>query len=110
VGWERAEELSKCFSAILIREKEEPKEIGSRIEITKELMAKAGVNLFEVHVQGKSTLAKMVSTICIGDFTSNYLAILHGVDPTPVKTINYLKDTLKENGVREKIISELAKL
>ena len=75
-----------------------------------EICMEAGVNLFEVHVQGKSTLAKMVSTICIGDFTSNYLAILHGVDPTPVKTINYLKDTLKENGVREKIISELAKL
>jgi hypothetical protein len=38
------------------------------------------------------------------------LAVLHGVDPTPVKTINYLKDTLKENGVKEKIISDLAKL
>ena len=46
----------------------------------------------------------------IGDFTSNYLAVLHGVDPTPVKTINYLKDTLKENGFKEKIIGELAKL
>jgi hypothetical protein len=38
------------------------------------------------------------------------LALLHGVDPTPDKTINYLKNTLKENGVKEKIISELAKL
>ena len=110
VGWERAGELGKCFSAIFIRDKEEPTEIRSRIEITKELVGKAGVGLFEVPAQGKSPLAKMLSTICIGDFTSIYLALLHGVDPTPVKTINYLKDTLKENGVKEKIISDLAKL
>jgi glucose/mannose-6-phosphate isomerase len=110
VGWERAGELGKCFSAIFIRDKEEPTEIHSRIEITKELVGKAGLELFEVPAQGKSPLAKMLSTICIGDFTSIYLALLHSVDPTPVKTINYLKDTLKENGVKEKIIGELAKL
>ena len=110
VGWERAGELGKCFSAIFIRDKEEPTEIHSRIEITKELVGKAGLELFEVPAQGKSPLAKMLSTVCIGDFTSIYLAFLHGVDPTPVKTINYLKDTLKQNGVKEKIISELSKL
>jgi len=110
VGWERAGELGKCFSAIFIRDKEEPIEIHSRIEITKELVGKAGVKLFEVPAQGKSQLAKMLSTICIGDFTSIYLALLHDVDPTPVETINCLKDTLKQNGFREKIISDLAKL
>ena len=110
VGWERAGELGKCFSAIFIRDKEEPTEIRSRIEITKELVGRAGVGIFEVPAQGKSPLAKMLATICIGDFTSIYLALLHGVDPTPVKTVNYLKDTLKKNGVKEKIISELAKL
>ncbi|MGD0449424.1 MAG: bifunctional phosphoglucose/phosphomannose isomerase [Candidatus Bathyarchaeia archaeon] len=110
VGWENAGELGKCFSTIFIRDKEEPTEIRSRIEITKKLVAKAGLAVFEVPVQGKSSLAKMLSTVCIGDFTSVYLAFLRGVDPTPVKTINYLKDTLKQNGVKEKIISELSKL
>jgi glucose/mannose-6-phosphate isomerase len=110
VGWERAGELAKCFSAIFIRDKDEPTEIHSRIEITKDLLHKAGLGIFEVPTQGKSPLAKMLSTICIGDFTSIYLALLHGVDPTPVKTINYLKDSLKENGVKEKIINELARI
>jgi glucose/mannose-6-phosphate isomerase len=110
VGWESAGELGKCFSTIFLRDKDEPTEIRSRIEITKELVAKAGLAVFEVPVQGKSSLAKMLSTVCIGDFTSVYLAFLRGVDPTPVKTINYLKDTLKQNGVKEKIISELSKL
>ena len=110
VGWEKAAELAKFFSAILLRDKDEPLEIHSRIEITKELMEQEGVPLFEVEAQGKSTLAKMLSTALVGDFTSVYLAALRGVDPTPVKTINYLKDTLKQNGFRDKVIEELAKL
>ena len=39
-----------------------------------------------------------------------YLAVLHGVDPTPVEVINHLKNTLEKNGVKEKIIDELEKL
>jgi hypothetical protein len=49
----------------------------------------------------------MSSVICIGDFTSVYLAILRGVDPTPVKTISSLKKEIAQTGVKEKIISEL---
>ncbi len=110
VGWEKADELGKCFCTVFIRDKDEPKAINIRIEITKEVVRKAGLGLFEVQVQGKSTLSRMLSTVCVGDFTSVYLALLRGVDPTPVKTISYLKNTLNENGVREKILSELAKL
>ena len=56
-------------------------------------------------MQGKSELAKMLSTVVVGDISA-YLAVLE-VDPTPVRTINLLKDTLKQNGVKEKIIAEL---
>ncbi|HUJ84368.1 MAG TPA: bifunctional phosphoglucose/phosphomannose isomerase [Candidatus Acidoferrales bacterium] len=110
VGWERAEELGECFSAIFLRENDEPAAIQSRIEITKELVEQAGVGVIEIEAQGKSGLARMLSTILVGDFTSVYLSVLRGVDPTPVKTVNYLKDTLKQNGFREKVIGELAKL
>lgn len=109
VGWEGSGELGKCFSVILIRDNDEPLEIKSRIETTKQIMKQEDLRIFEVQAQGKSDLARMLSTIIIGDFTSVYLAILNGVDPTPVRTINYLKDTL-ENGVKEKVISELEKL
>ena len=73
-------------------------------------MGNSGLKMVDLQSQGKSALAKMLSTILIADFTSNYLAVLHGVDPTPVKTINYLKDTLKQNGFREKVIRDLSKL
>jgi glucose/mannose-6-phosphate isomerase len=109
VGWEKAGKLAKCFSTIFIRDKNEPNEIRSRIETTKALMHPDS-KLFEVWAQGKSALARMLSAICIGDFTSVYLAILRKVDPTPVKTIALLKEKMKQSGTKEKVIRELEKL
>jgi glucose/mannose-6-phosphate isomerase len=109
VGWEKASEQAKHFSTVFIRDKTEPGEIRSRIEATKALMPKTS-NKFEVWSKGKGTLAKMLSTILVGDFTSIYLAILRGVDPTPVKTIATLKKKLGETGTKERVIGELEKL
>lgn len=109
VGWELAENLAKNLSVILIRDKDEPNEIRLRIEATKELMPKDFPRVLEVWSVGESRLAKMLSTICVGDFTSVYLALLRGVDPTPVKTISLLKEKLKRSGVKERIIRELEK-
>jgi glucose/mannose-6-phosphate isomerase len=110
VGWEGRGEMAKWFSIILIRDADESIEIQTRIETTKGIMERAGLILFELEVQGRTPLAKMISTIVVGDFISVYLAVLRGVDPTPVKIINYLKDTLKENGFREKTVAELEKI
>jgi glucose/mannose-6-phosphate isomerase len=110
VGWEGRGEQCKWFSVIFIRDIDETVEIESRIETTKQIMERVGLVMFDLEVQGKSPLAKMLSTIVVGDFLSVYLAVLHGVDPTPVRTINILKDTLKQNGIKEKIIRELENL
>lgn len=109
VGWEKIGELEKHFSLLYIRDYEEPAEVRSRIEITKALTSMFSKK-FEVWAQGKNMLAKMMSVILIGDFTSVYLAILRGVDPTPVKTIAALKQRLGEVETKEKIIQELEKL
>jgi glucose/mannose-6-phosphate isomerase len=110
VGWAEHGKLTKNFSAILIRDKAEPAEIRSRIETTKALMQPAVSKTFEVWAQGESALAKMLSTLCIGDFTSVYLAILRKIDPTPVKTIALLKEQMQRTGTKDKIIRELGKL
>jgi glucose/mannose-6-phosphate isomerase len=109
VGWERADSLAECFSAIFLRDKAEPVEFRNRIEITKGLMP-AGSKLFEVWSQGKGVLARMLSAVCIGDFTSVYLALLRGVDPTPVETISVLKARMKQSGTKDKVIRELVRL
>ena len=110
VGWEEAKQFAKCFSAIFVRDDEEPPEIRQRIEVTKELMSRQINKLFDIHSVGGSRLAKMASVICTGDFTSVYLAILRGIDPTPVRTITLLKQKLEQTGVKEKVLHELQKL
>jgi glucose/mannose-6-phosphate isomerase len=109
VGWEGRGEQCKWYSIILIRDVDEPAEIESRIEATKQIMERRGLIIVDLEVQGKSPLAKMLSTVVVGDFTSVYLSVLHGEDPTPVKTITTLKNTLAQNGIRDKIIRELEK-
>lgn len=109
VGWEKAGELAGCFSTIFIRDKNESEAIRSRIETTKTLMP-SGSKMFEVWSQGKCKLARMLSTVCVGDFTSVYLALLRGVDPTPVETISLLKEKVRLVGTKEKVRRELALL
>ncbi len=109
VGWANSGDSCKGFSVIFLRDIDEPAEIKSRIETTKQIMGNSGLKMVDLQSQGKSTLAKMLSTIVVGDFTSNYLAVLHGVDPTPVEIITHLKGTIQQNGFREKIIKELEK-
>lgn len=107
VGWETRGELTRWFSLIFIRDRNEANEIRSRIENTKNIVEQAGLMTFEIEAEGQSRLAKMISTVVIGDFVSVYLAILREVDPTPVRNIDYLKETLKQNGVKNRIIKEL---
>ncbi|XHH10014.1 MAG: bifunctional phosphoglucose/phosphomannose isomerase [Candidatus Bathyarchaeia archaeon] len=110
VGYEKAKNIANGFAAIFIRDQDEPLEIRSRIEITKKLMEPSGVKIYEVWSQGKSSFAKMLSVVAVADFLSNYLAVLREIDPTPVETINKLKDSLKQNGNKGKILKELEKL
>jgi hypothetical protein len=37
----------------------------------------------------------MLSTVMFGDFTSYYLALLNGEDPSPVPPLDYLKSRLQ---------------
>ena len=66
---------ANAFSSFSFETKMSQWRFSSRIEITKELVAKAGLEIFEVQVQGKSSLAKMLSTVCVGDFTSDLLGV-----------------------------------
>jgi glucose/mannose-6-phosphate isomerase len=110
VGYEKSENIADGFAAIFIRDPKEPTEIKSRIETTKSIMEPTGISIYDVCSQGQSSLARMLSIIAIGDFVSIYLAILRGIDPTPVQTINKLKGELQKNGVRERVLEELKKI
>jgi glucose/mannose-6-phosphate isomerase len=111
VGWEAPELLTKNYSIILIRDLGEPPEIRHRIETTKSLVLHKTKKVLEINARGEGKLAKMFSVLRVGDFTSVYLAILQGVDPTPVKIIDEVKRELgKKFSMVEKLKAELTAL
>jgi glucose/mannose-6-phosphate isomerase len=48
-----------------------------------------------LEVEGDAGLGEMLWAIHFGDYVSYYLAMLNGVDPTPVAAIDSLKGALK---------------
>jgi glucose/mannose-6-phosphate isomerase len=94
VGWEASEALTKRFSILLIRDREEPPEIRHRIETTKSLMLHKAQKVLEIYARGESKLAKIFSVLFVGDLASVYLAILRNTNPTPVESINKIKEEM----------------
>ncbi len=102
VGWEASEKLTKNFSVILIRDRDEPPEVKHRIEMTKLHALTKARKILEVYATGKTKLAKMFSVLHIGGWVSVYLALLRHVDPTPVRTISKIKTEMKKKFDRVK--------
>ena len=62
----------------------------------KKIFVKNAGGVFEVDAQGEDKLTRMLTTMYLGDFVSVYLALLRGIDPTPVEAIEELKMQLVE--------------
>ena len=84
------------FHPIFIRDKNEGEKITRRIQITQNLLGKKGIEYSEIWTEGKSILSRIFSSIYTGDWISFYLAIVQGVDPTPITFIDLLKNELKK--------------
>jgi glucose/mannose-6-phosphate isomerase len=82
---------------VFFRDKEEAKPLKIRIEEVKKLAAERTEKVLEVYSQGKSILAKQISSTYLIDFVSIYLAILYEIDPTVTPSIDKLKEVLKKN-------------
>jgi glucose/mannose-6-phosphate isomerase len=97
VGWSMNPEVSKKFTCILFRDEEnESIYMAKRLNFMKDLFKDVVANVIEIQVKGKKTLAKMMYAMYLGDFVSCYLAVLRGIDPTPVEVIVELKRAMSE--------------
>lgn len=94
VGYEAPAELIRKIRVLFLLTGEESVRQAKRIEVTRGIIDRAGAATRTLTAAGRSSLAKMMSLIQYGDFVSLYLAVLNGVDPTPVKVIDLLKGEL----------------
>ncbi len=94
VGYQFPPELAARLHVIMLRSASLNPRLGLRQDITGELLQRAGVPFDIIDARGKRALAQMLSLVLFGDYVSGYLAMLYGVDPTPVAVIDYLKKRL----------------
>jgi len=93
VGWTGAEKLGR-FSAVFLDDSDLHPRVRQRIELTRGLIAGHAASTFRVESRGSSAVERLVSLVLLGDLVSFYVAILRGIDPSPVETIERLKTTL----------------
>lgn len=97
VGWQNPKKLFKNFVVIMLRDKGVHPRVAKKMDITCDILKKDGVSILEIWSRGEDLLSRVFSLIYIGDFISYYLAILYGVDPTPVDKVTYLKNKLAKD-------------
>jgi glucose/mannose-6-phosphate isomerase len=95
MGW-TSHPIEKPFVIFdLISHFEHP-QILKRFEVSDRLLSGKRPKANVIELQGKTPIAQMLWASILADFVSIYVAILNGVDPTPVPLIEKLKDELAQ--------------
>jgi glucose/mannose-6-phosphate isomerase len=93
MGWQAAGEMGR-FSAVFLDDSDLHPRIRQRIELTRGLIAAEEAATYRVETIGTSATERLLSLVLLGDLVSLYLAVLRGVDPSPVGMIERLKSLL----------------
>lgn len=97
VGWQSAAALGR-FAAVFLDDADTHPRVQKRITLTRELIAEQATGTFRVGSRGVTAVERVFSLVLLGDLVSLYVAVLRGVDPTPVDVIEDLKRRLSEAG------------
>lgn len=98
VGWETMPELTRDnLGVVVLTDETDHDRVRSRVSFTRDLIEDAVPWVAEVAARGSSRLARLISLTVVGDLASWMLADRLGVDPTPVITIEKLKNLLADD-------------
>jgi glucose/mannose-6-phosphate isomerase len=90
IGWS-SHPVDKPFAVVEVRSNLEHPRIAKRFEVTERLLSGKRPAPIVVEPEGDTVLKQLLWSIAMGDFVSVYLALLNGVNPTPVDLVEKLK-------------------
>jgi glucose/mannose-6-phosphate isomerase len=93
VGWQRGRELAPLSGVFLCDPDQHPR-VQRHVDLVKAELDRVGAPSLQVHTEGESRLERVLSAVLLGDLVSVYMAVLAGVDPTPIDAIQRLKQQL----------------
>lgn len=76
---------------VLLRDATEHPRLAARVDQSRELAAERGIAVTELSADGGSAYERLASLVGLLDYATVYLALLLGVDPTPIAPIDALK-------------------
>ncbi len=77
---------------ILLEDADDASPVAFQRGALAEMLTDRGVTVERVSGEGLSRLARLTSLVMLGDWVSYYAAVLRGVDPTPIASIDALKE------------------
>ncbi len=99
MGWDSPERLREDFFVIMLKDSEDHPLIQKRMEITFRELEPLGGGGIKIESSGekgrRGRLSRLFSILALGDFTSVYLAVEYGKDPTPIEKIEQIKEALR---------------
>ena len=90
VAWEK----SSIIQPILLQGSDDYIKTRERFDIIKEFFDKKNIKYKEITSVSGNILTKLITLSYLLDYASIYRAILSETDPTPVASINFIKDRI----------------
>jgi glucose/mannose-6-phosphate isomerase len=91
-GWSPGS--GEAFGVVVLRHPGEHPRTPARVAASIAALSASGLAVREAGGEGASPLEWLFSLIVLGDLVSAYLAILRGVDPSPIPVLTALKERL----------------
>ncbi len=94
VGFPHPAIAKQALAVLILRSSHDLGRHRVRWEVTKELLDQAGIEHHTLDMAGRTPLSEVLQMTYVTDHVSFYVALLNGADPSPNKSIDYLKDRL----------------
>jgi glucose/mannose-6-phosphate isomerase len=93
-GWERGRGFAP-LAGVFLEDPDQHPRVHRRIDLAAAEVEHAGAPAIRARARGDTRLERLLSLVLLGDLVSVYLAVLDGVDPTPVEPIDRFKEALR---------------
>ncbi len=94
VGFPHPDIARDALTVLFLRSDRDNPRHKLRFDVTRELLDRATIQHKTLQFSGSSMLSEVLQLTLFTDYVSFYVALLNGADPTPVKSIDYLKERL----------------
>ncbi|MCA9347799.1 bifunctional phosphoglucose/phosphomannose isomerase [Candidatus Saccharibacteria bacterium] len=93
LGWS-SHPIDKPYKIIQLVSHLEHERVQKRFEVSNKLLSGRWPHPLTVEIQGSDIFEQLLYAVALGDFVSLYLALLNGLNPTPVDLIEKFKTDL----------------